>query len=281
MVIDGYKLGTKDIWEAEEKIKAIKGKIDLLSEKTYHALLSEEVSFLCDCVALGILQRDPNMSVWEGAILNVDQKIRQANMRNIKNKYNLSVFIQIIPYEEDIYLRVLCENRNLLKAFKTLENYSLTEEECMDSGNQKRVVWDKIQKSRKSLEPMTINLSTQRLNPNQEKLKFPTKEERVKLMARYNAQNRFLSYAANGEEIPPHLLMRCFDDMLEIFSKNNYVLIEEETRLRSILPELDNNSEYIFTSEAQKQAEEAEKEEEQEEKMQGPSCSLIGENIIS
>ena len=100
-------------------------------------------------------------------------------------------------------------------------------------------------------------------------------------MARYNAQNRFLSYAANGEEIPPHLLMRCFDDMLEIFSKNNYVLIEEETRLRSILPELDNNSDYIFTSEAQKQAEEAEKEEKQKEKMCGPSCSLIEKNIIS
>lgn len=248
MVIQGYRIKNTDIREIMVEINRVREKIKAITDREYHKLLSEEITFLADKVALNIIPKDTSMSIFDGAVQNIDERIRKSAVLNDHSKYNLNVFVNILPYEEYTYIKLNCQNESFIKAFKDLEEYSLTETECLDKNNQKNIVWQALHKMYKDREPMAVNL-TCTTDIDREKLKFESVKMRAEIEARHSIINNILATISGGREIPPIRLMSYMDEALEIFTKNSEVkkeFNEKVMKLSELLPELNKDSNFIY-----------------------------------
>ena len=248
MVITGYRIHSTDFSDIELEINRIRHKLRKVITKTYHKKLGEEIAFLCDNVALGILQRDPNESIYDSARRNLDHKLKVAALTGAENEYNLQVYAHVMTKGEYTYLQVICPNVNLLTAFKGLEFYSLNEEEAKDRHNAKTEIWVSLQKEYEKNSPMQIQLSDNEIEADPESIVYPDINDRCNVCARHNILNRYLNQIAGGEQIPPFRLMEYMDTAMSmLLSKSGQAELTRKTmELKTILVDLSKNTETVF-----------------------------------
>ena len=248
MIITGYRIKSTDFGEIEAKIDAVRKEVKQLTENIYYKKLAEEIAFLCDSVALNILQRSENESIFNSAVGNVNQMIRTVSMTGAPVNYNTQVYAHVMSYKGYTYLKVICPNRQLIKAFKNLESYSLSESDCEDKNNEKNIIWQKLHGLYEKREPMSLNLTHEVLNPDHKKLVYPTVAERCAVHARHNVENRLLNQIAGGEQIAPYRLMPFLDTAIAALDKSDVKseLYKKTQELMQILPDLNGDDSFIF-----------------------------------
>nr|WP_303181788.1 hypothetical protein [Lachnoclostridium phocaeense] len=242
-IINGYCIrGTTDLQLVEMELNKTRKKLKEISDRQYHLLLGEEAAFLYDCVALNYINQKEGERILDAAIGNVKARIQRAMDSGTANKYNLGVFVHIMTFENDTYLKLICPNEHLLKAFGHLAPYSLSESECNDQHNKKNILWQKLHALYASYTPIALNM-TYLPEPDTDKLVFPSKSERIDKMARHSLLNRYLSVLAGSSQIPPFRLHECLDQAYEM-------LMTEEGKAE--LKERKDKLERIITSELNK-----------------------------
>lgn len=214
MVIHGFRIGSTDLSDVDMELGRCRASLEKVTAKVYHRLLGEEAAFLCDCVSLGILQRPVGASIYSSAVSNTDRRVQRAGATGVKNKYNLNVYANVMPYKGATFISIICGNTRLLKAFSTLEPYSLTEEECQDTNNKKYITWQKIHGIYEKEIPFSKNL-TCAVSPDISKLVFPDVKTRCHSFANQNTMNLLLRDISMGENVEPFLLMRYMESVLD------------------------------------------------------------------
>jgi len=248
MVTIGYKISSTNLSEIMEKLESVKKKIKKIAEDTYHNLLGKEIAFITDNIALSILKRNEGTTIFDDAIRNLNHNIDIARQTGARTKFNFQIYAHVMPYENNTYLKVTCMNKDYLKAFSIFEDYSLTGTECQD--NPKTILWQQLYSIYGESEPIIIDL-TQYVSPDKEKIIYPKKKDRAKTVARHNIVNHLLNQISNGQQIAPFLLMPYMDIAMEMLADTE---IQSEynrkvSELLSILPDLNNKSNFIFENE--------------------------------
>ena len=256
MIITGYRIKTTDFREVEDAISKARQKLSKIVNREYRRLLAEEIAFLVDQIAIGVIKRDDNVRISDAAENNVKTRMAQAEFKNMEYEYNLKCFGHILTDGEYTYFKVICPNKKLLDGFKDFEDFSLNEIECEDKKNGKTIKWTELHKIYSKNEPVAVDF-TQNLIKNidfkdkeDRKLNYPAKMERAEKEATHSILNRLLGQISNGEQIPPNRLMQYFDDAVSIFSKS--VTLQNEyndkvTKLLQIFIDLNNDDSIVFT----------------------------------
>lgn len=247
MVITGYRMRSLDMKDVMMELDKVKRRLKKQIEKFYHCLLGEEIAFICDNIALGTMQKDEKISIFDNAVSNLEFKINNAKQYSAEVKYNFHVYAYVMPFEDYTYIRVTCPNKELLKAFKQLEEYSLSELECQDKKNSKTILWETLHDLYADSEPFVIDLS-QKIEIDREKIVYPEKKERAQIHARHSLTNHLLNQISGGREIPPLLLMPYMDIALEMLSdKEMQVEYQKKvTHLMRIFLDLEMDSNFVF-----------------------------------
>lgn len=246
MVVYGYRINGTNMDEVWNAIALVQKKMNKIASKIYHEQLGKEIAFLCDNVTLGVLNQENDISIYDSAVQILNQRIEASERANSSTLYNYNVFAHIIPYEDHTYIKVICANQKLLKAFHSLEEYNLSEAECKDPKNKKKITWDKICSICEKKEPFSINLSITNIPPVKEHIKYPSMVERAEMIARYNVQNHYLNEVAANSEIPPVRLMPFLDDMFELVDQHKEEIIQKKMELLNILIAIEEHPEIIF-----------------------------------
>lgn len=247
MVVIGYKITGTDIQQTEIKIEECRQQLIKEAKKLYHQKLGEEIAFLCDSIALNILKKNENEVIFDCAVNNLEQMIRTGALTGIAAEYNFQVFVQIMNHEGNTYLKVICPNQKLLKAFRSLQPYSLDETEVQNPQNSKNIVWQKLHAIYKDRPPLTVNLTPQ-IKADKNRIIYPSLKERCIQQARYHMQNHILNQISGGREIPPFRMMGYLDEMIKILDTPEAKRdLEKKTQeLTHILPDLENDDSFIF-----------------------------------
>ena len=249
MVIQGYVLNTTDLSEINKKISEIRQKINREAGKIYDRLIGEEAAFLCDKVVTGVLKKDKGVPIIKNAAENVAVMIDRAGAAGLKSRYNFNIFCHVIPYDGKTYLKVTCDNEELLKAFKGLEECSVDEDEAKDTRNGKTMLWMKIHKECEKNEPPVV-----RLNPipelKKENIKYPTVPERARTLARENLTNLYLNRLSGGGQIPPFLLVKYMDIAMSMLlsAEGKEELSRRTAELTACLPDLGADDSVVFSA---------------------------------
>lgn len=252
MIITGYRIDGTDIRSAEEKLKKVKERLKKMAEKIYYEKLGKEIAFLCDNIALNILQKNSGEDIFSSAVGNLDILMKNAELTSAAVDYNFQVYSHIMIYDGYTYLKVICPNKKLLSAFKSLYNYSLSESECQDQHNQKNIVWQKLHAIYGNTEPLSINLSPHISIKSREdardKIKYPTLDERCLEHARYNLQSRILNQISGGEQIPPFRMMSYLDIAMKLILEPDAQreIREKAAVLSQTLPDLNKDDSVVF-----------------------------------
>lgn len=253
MIIDGYMVKTTSMNVLEQTLNDIRSKLKLLVNREYLNLLGKEIAFLVDQITLGNISRDSNITIYEGAVGNVQSRMSNAASRNIPSDFNFNIFAHILVEEDAIYLKIISPNKKLLSAFKNLENVSLSEEEGKDEKNRKTILWNKLHKKYKNNEPCMINLTQYpefNFETDKDKIKYPSVTDRITQAARHSVIMHLLSQYGGGEQIPEIRLMSYIDDSLEALTKNADVQAEYREKigqLHSIMIDLEKDNAFVFT----------------------------------
>lgn len=249
MVIYGYRINSIDMKEVWNKIATVQKNLNKIAFKLYHEQLGKEIAFLCDNITLNVLSREDGISIYDSAVQILNQRIDASQRARSNTLYSYNVFAHIIPYKEYTYIKIVSANQKLLKAFQIFEEYSLSEMECKDPKNKKRIIWDEICSICTKKEPFSINLSISNIDPKKECIKYPSISERAEIIARYNVQNHYLNEVAANSEIPPIRLMPFIDDMFELVGQHKEDIAREKAELLNILLALEEHPEIIFETE--------------------------------
>lgn len=252
MVITGYRIHTTSIPDIDMEVKKIKRKIDKFANQEYQKLLGKEAAFLYDQMALNVLKR-PDIPFLDWVIHELNLKIQIAERQGIASPYNLNVFAQIMTYEDYSYIKAICPNQKLLKAFERLEPYHLSETECEDKQNRKTGIWQTLHKAYEKEAVLSLNLTPAPL-PDAKSIVYPSKSERCKEQARHDMTNHYLKQISGGEPIPPHLLMRYLDMAMELLftDEAKEELKKRELNLMKILPDESEISKALFPDEEER-----------------------------
>ena len=247
MVITGYRIRSLDMKDIMMEMDKVKRRLKKQTEKIYHCLLGEEIAFICDNIALCAMQKDEQTSIFNNAVNNLEFKLNNAKQYNAESKYNFHVYAYVMPFEDYTYIKVACPNKELLQAFKQLENYSLSELECQDKKNSKTILWETLHGLYADSEPFVINLS-QGIEMDKEKIIYPEKKVRAQIHARHSLTNHLLNQISGGREIPPLLLMPYMDIALEMLSSKEMQVEYQKkvTHLMQIFLDLKTDSDFVF-----------------------------------
>lgn len=248
MVIDGFRMKTGSLEEIEGVISAAEGKVRGIAEKTYGRLLGKETAFLCDCIALGAVQRTEE-TIFEQAVASLGRQIEAAGASGLEGEKNFRVFAQFMPFEGAVYVKLLAGNPAYRKAFTPLEDVSVSEAEAKNEQNGKTALWIRLHQQYADRAVLTANLSYVP-EPDRSKIVYPSVRERSQTMARDAVMNRLLRQACGGQDIPPYLLMRKVEEAAGLLLQDSTkaMLEEEERRLKKILLPLDKDDSVVFRS---------------------------------
>lgn len=263
MVIQGYLISENtDLLEIESQIQKVQKKILSICQKEYQHLLGKEIAFCCDCIALNILQRPTQGSIADCAVDNLNRRIQVAQLSNLPSPYNLSIFLHVLQLDGKAYLRVDCNNPIFQKAFRSLEDVSVSAVECQDPKNAKNILWQKLCKRYEEMLPLSKNLTTE-LYPDWEHMTYPDVNSRCEDFARQNIANSYLTHLNAGQQmIPPHLLMPYVEESINYlqseYGKNEYRekvqflkkvfidLNEDDSIVRNIQPQFKTEEEPVI-----------------------------------
>ena len=242
---NGYKVETSSAAKIEKILERAKENISLAAKEEYHRFLSEEISILCDNIALGICQR-PNVSLLNAGIDILNQKIALAETRGLDTEYNLCSAVSIIPDGKSTFL--IFESRNVLveAAFshtKGIEDYSFSlDDKEMDVTQQERSKkWTQLESKYKNKPILLKSALTTPVTIDTSMLVFCNKSERAEALARYQVMNRCIQQYSCGADIKPHELMRYFDLALikTVTEQGELDIAESAAKLITILADID------------------------------------------
>ena len=245
MLINGYKLNTTSMVELEEELREIRRKLKTLADRQYNRLLGQEIAFLVDQITLGNLNRDPKITVFDGAVGNLRHQMNNAAMRSIASPHNFHVFAHILV-DDAIYLKVISPNPAFLAAFKKYEDVSVSDTEAKDEKNAKTKLWDRLRKKYADNDPCVVDLTPK---PELDTIKYPTLIERVEKEARNSVIMHLLSQYSGGEQIPQFRLMDYMNRALEALTSNEDVqreYREKIAQLEQLLVDLENDDSCIY-----------------------------------
>lgn len=165
-------------------------------------------------------------SIADCAVDNLNRRIQVAQLSNLPSPYNLSIFLHVLQLDGKAYLRVDCNNPIFQKAFRSLEDVSVSAVECQDPKNSKNILWQKLCKRYEEQLPLSKNLTTE-LYPDWEHMTYPDVNSRCEDFARQNVANSYLTHLNAGQQmIPPHLLMPYVEESIDYlqseYGKNEY-----------------------------------------------------------
>lgn len=221
MVIQGYRIGeTTDLVKIESTIQKIQNRISNIRTKEFQRLLGKEIAFYCDLITLNILQRPTHRTIADGALEELNKRIQVVQISNLPSPYNLQVFLHVLQLDGQTYLRVDCANPIFKKAFRSLEDISISEIECKDPQNAKNILWQKLCKKYEKELPLSKNLTTE-LYPDWEHLPYPDITSRCEDFARQNIISAYLSQLGQNKEISPYLLVPYVDEAMEYLAGDN------------------------------------------------------------
>lgn len=265
MVINGYRLHSDSISDVSAIIHDLQKKINKASEKKYHRLLGEEMCFIADSIALNIIPRNPDISVFEDACRSLDFHIRNSEASGIASSYNFSVHVYVSFFEGYSYIALSCTDNDVTEIFKNdsrLEDFSVSENdiksdesdknkkeknEKKEDGRIRFEIWQKVLAMYSHEEPFTVNL-TPEFSPKREKIVYPEVRERAHKMAVFNTENSILKMLYAGQEIPPYRLMKSMDDVADCLAESETQIRDDAMKLLHILPDFadSKNLESLF-----------------------------------
>ena len=251
MVISGYVLkNTTNLLDVDLVLNKVNGKLKKIVDKEYGILLGEEIAILCDNIAMNVLTRHDDKPIASVAMEVLDKRIQLAKRLCASTKHNFAVYVNVLPYEGDIYFKVTAPNEALLKAFhvKELKDVSISEAECKDEANTKKQLWETLHSLYKDTQPLSVNMT---LTPEykRENVVFEPVSIRAAKHAEYAITSKLLNQLGGGEQIPAYLLMPYMDTALEMLTTSDsvkYELNEKEMQLGQILLNLEDEKELIF-----------------------------------
>lgn len=245
MIVHGYRMKQLTMNELQDQIDKLHKKYQLQAKKEYGRLLGEEIAFLCDQIALNVVPK-PQISIFEQAKQNLNQQLQVAKMN--RTKQNLQVVMYVIPDDEYVYLNVKFHNPVFEKIFKHLEPYSLTEEEYADEDNAKRIQWEHLNQKALKTPPIGISFFEIPEIGKEYNIRYPEKEQRCMTEARHNVTNRLLNQMSGGQQIPPVLLMRFFDQAIDmlLLPETQWEIRQKQAELQMILPDLQQDDHFVY-----------------------------------
>lgn len=259
MVITGYRIKSQNIGDVMMELDVVKKRLKKMVNKNYHELLGEEIAFLVDNLSTNAIQRNPDTTIYDDAVQNLDFKINNAKKTAAPTKYNFFVHAHILPLGDYTYIKAVCPNRAYLKAFDKMEEYSVDEIELQDKNNKKTQTWNELHKLYGNSEPMIINLS-QSVEIDRKEIVYPTKKQRAKTLARHTITSQLLNQISAGQQIPPILLMPYLDLAFSMFEqaevKTEYQ--NKVTQLLQIFTDLNDDDSFIYITQRQMERQELE-----------------------
>lgn len=255
MVLTGYRLHSLDMKEIQSHMGTIEEKLHNIAFHEYHKILGQEMIFLFDSIAINAMARDKQKTIYDIARENVDHQITVEEALKVPSAYNFQIFAYIMSEGEYTYFEVMSPNPKYLRAFASLEDYSVDDIEAQDDSDKKVQTWARLHKKYQHKSPIAINF-TQRITPQIDKIKFPSYKERCASVARHNISNHYLNEVAGGSQIPPHLLMRDFDRVIELLDtdEGKYELRKRQIDLTGILVDTSPEDETFYTLPNQSQS---------------------------
>lgn len=259
MVITGYRIKSQNIGDVTMELDVVKKRLKKMVNKNYHELLGEEIAFLVDNISTNAIQRNPDTTIYDDAVQNLDFKINNAKKTAAPTKYNFFVHAHILPLGDYTYIKAVCPNRTYLKAFDKMEEYSVDEIELQDKNNKKTQTWNELHKLYGNSEPMIINLS-QSVEIDRKEIVYPTKKQRAETLARHTITSQLLNQISAGQQIPPILLMPYLDLAFSMFEqaevKTEYQ--NKVTQLLQIFTDLNDDDSFIYITQRQMERQELE-----------------------
>ncbi len=172
------------------------------------------------------MQRPTQGSIADCAVDNLNRRIQVAQLSNLPSPYNLSIFLHVLQLDGKAYLRVDCNNPIFQKAFRSLEDVSVSAVECQDPKNAKTSYGRNYASVMKKCCHYLKNLTTE-LYPDWEHMTYPDVNSRCEDFARQNIANSYLTHLNAGQQmIPPHLLMPYVEESINYlqseYGKNEY-----------------------------------------------------------
>ena len=238
LLFNAYKLESQEVEHIEVVLNEMRVKVKKRATREYIELLAKEVQSLVDDIALNMINRPNNVSLFSAAQDILNSKIAFASSRNLPTKYNFEVSVHVMFYEGNTYFKLNAANDLYSKEIGRINGLICFH--CKE-GSDFQQTWLKIaERYSDGTNPLGVNLSARFEAVKPEQLKFDSPKKRAKLRARYQYTNRCLSMLACGKEIPNYKLMEYLDEALEKLSDDSSLsyLNNAEKELRSILPNI-------------------------------------------
>lgn len=243
IIIRGYKTKAKDLIEIENILRKIRSKVLARAEREYKKLLALETENLYDDIALNKIQRPNNISIFEMAVNTLNNRIKNASIKQLMIEYNFNLSVHIFMDGETTYIKVNSNNfiyANDFKSVGEISPYYLTDIEALDKNNLKTKQWNEIMQIYENNAPLGVTL----INGNDvcntktevSKLKFSSLNERIERQARHEMTTRLINMYADYKQIPATKLMEYTDEAL--MRLDNEAVKEEYAGIRSELKKL-------------------------------------------
>lgn len=244
LVIEGYKLEGQDVNAIEMILQDMKNKIDQEAKRKYRELLAREIETILDDIVLNVIPRPENITIYDLAVNELNQRIAYASgVQNI-TPYNFNVSCHILFKDGNTYFKINSENHLYTKRFKSingLTDFSL-EVSGIEGKSKREEEWESLMTMySKGVSPLGVQLYPDGpMEVKDELLKFRSPKERADERARYTLTSRYLSMFSCEREIPNFRLMQRMDEALNALDSDisKEEIITMRTNLMQSLPNI-------------------------------------------
>lgn len=247
-LITGFCVETGRIQDMEKKLFEIREMARERAHKAYSELLTDEITFLVDSVALSLVNR-PNASILCTAETELMDRVMKSSFKAYGTKYDFNASVHIFYFEGKTYVRLNARNDIYSKYIAKIDGvlpFNLTSSDYEAKDNENARVWTGLMKKHESAPPVGMQLINPEdlFHPDQnviKKFRYDTPARRAKVMARRQMTSSFMQRFACEAQIPQFRTMKFIDDaLLAVVDKSqNDELLEREKELSGILPVID------------------------------------------
>ena len=219
-----YSTSIENLNKVNEVIADLKKQINQENKAKYHVLLGEKMAETLDNITLNV-PIQINTSIYEYSVNLLTTRINYATINSINSEYNFNVTGTMYIDEKKIYLGFRYINDFIKRDFSLLSKKGFKKEKEVPEG----------------LMPLRISCVSPVI-PDKEKIEYPTKNERIKTIARHSYENEYLNMSFCGESIPPYALMSAIDEVLISLDtpEAKQIIAKKETELNAILLDLED-----------------------------------------
>ena len=247
--IRGYRVKGINLTVIQKYLATARKAVQQALEDEYHRMLSDEITAIVDDAAMLLAPR-PAGTLLAAAERELAERIGRACM-GLETEYNLEASVSVLTDGKDTFLILHATNADLIEAFEgsasgildyKLERgpQSLSGIEEMETDIAKK--WKSLRTTYgdnlKLTAQTAVLADTSALKTDTSKLEFADVRERVRDRARHSYTSRMLAQYAGGKEIPPHKLMRIYDQALAttITDEGEAEIEAMSMQLMSVLP---------------------------------------------